>query len=182
MWSVCFSMPWQCAVSFVQRAVAVCGCIAWAVCSGSGMAKTLLLYISKTFQANRYNCYHHHSPVNNNNRIERHNSRFVTAPHCAANLSPTPMLLWLGCSCVQIMCSAWSAHHVVWKNSSAIEFDRVEIAFILALFYWLHQSTWWKLLTMSFRKCHILKPQNSSPNWDSNPHSSIGGRLGKQTC
>ena len=36
--------------------------------------------------------------------------------------------------------------------------------------------------TTSFRKCHILKPENSSPNRDSNPHSSIGGRQGKQTC
>ena len=34
----------------------------------------------------------------------------------------------------------------------------------------------------SFRKCHILKPQNSSPNQDSNPNSSTGGRLGKQMC
>ena len=25
-------------------------------------------------------------------------------------------------------------------------------------------------------------PENSSPKRDSNPHSSIGGRLGKQTC
>ena len=32
----------------------------------------------------------------------------------------------------------------------------------------------------SFRKCHILKSQNSSPNWDSSLHSSITGRLGKQ--
>ena len=39
-----------------------------------------------------------------------------------------------------------------------------------------------KSLTMSFRKCHILKLKNSSPNWDLNLHSSIGGRLGKQTC
>ena len=31
-------------------------------------------------------------------------------------------------------------------------------------------------------KCHILKPEDSSPKRDSNPHSSIGGRLGKQTC
>ena len=37
-----------------------------------------------------------------------------------------------------------------------------------------------KPLTKSFRKCHILKPENSSPKPDSNPHSSIGGRLGKQ--
>ena len=32
------------------------------------------------------------------------------------------------------------------------------------------------------QKCHTLKPENSIPNRDSNPHSSIGGRLGKQTC
>ena len=36
--------------------------------------------------------------------------------------------------------------------------------------------------TTSFRKCHILKPKNSNPNRDSNSYSSIGGRLGKQTC
>ena len=39
-----------------------------------------------------------------------------------------------------------------------------------------------KPLKTSFGKCHILKPENSSPTRDSNPHCSIGGRLGKQTC
>ena len=33
----------------------------------------------------------------------------------------------------------------------------------------------------SLKKCHILKPEDSSPKRDSNPHNSIGGRLGKQT-
>ena len=32
------------------------------------------------------------------------------------------------------------------------------------------------------QKCHTLKPENSSPDRDSNPHSGIGDRLGKQTC
>ena len=32
------------------------------------------------------------------------------------------------------------------------------------------------------QKCHILQPEDSSPKRDSNPRSSIGGRLGKQTC
>ena len=32
------------------------------------------------------------------------------------------------------------------------------------------------------KKKHILKPEDSSPKRDSNPHSSIGGRLGKQLC
>ena len=39
-----------------------------------------------------------------------------------------------------------------------------------------------KTLMMSFTKCHILKPPKTSLNWDSNPHSSIGGRPGKQKC
>ena len=32
------------------------------------------------------------------------------------------------------------------------------------------------------QKYHILKNEKSSPNQDWNPHSSTGGRLGKQTC
>ena len=53
-------------------------------------------------------------------------------------------------------------------DSSAIKFDRVEIAFTLALLYWLiHERINEgrkpeypeKPLTTSFRKCHILKPQ-----------------------
>ena len=104
-----------------------------------------------------------------------------------------------GCSYVQIMCNMSNAYHVqpavchlVRTNSSAIKFDRVVIAFIWALFYWLkpinrwrrggNWSTWRKPLTTSVRKCHILKPGNSSPKWDLNPHSSIDGRLGKQMC
>ena len=44
------------------------------------------------------------------------------------------------------------------------------------------RSTQRKPLATSFRKCHILKPEDSSPKRDSNPHNSIGGRLGKQKC
>ena len=36
--------------------------------------------------------------------------------------------------------------------------------------------------TKNFQKCHILKPENSSPNRDSNPHPNIGDMLGKQMC
>ena len=32
------------------------------------------------------------------------------------------------------------------------------------------------------QKMPHTKPENSSPNRDSNQHSSIGGRLGKQMC
>ena len=37
-------------------------------------------------------------------------------------------------------------------------------------------------MATSFRKCYILQPEDSSPKRDSNPRSSTGGRLGKQTC
>ena len=90
----------------------------------------------------------------------------------------------LPCATCRVTC------HVVWRDSSAIKVDRVAIAFIWALFYWLNhrwrrggnRSTRRKPQATSFRKCHILQPEDTSPKRDSNPHSSIGGRLGKQTC
>ena len=63
--------------------------------------------------------------------------------------------------------------------------NRVYFRFILLA----ESITWWRRggnwrtrrnpPTISFRKCHILKPENSSPNQDSNPQSSFGGRLGR---
>ena len=44
-----------------------------------------------------------------------------------------------------------------------------------------NRSTHRKPLMMCLRKCHILKPENSSPNWDLNRHSSTGGTPGKQS-
>ena len=76
--------------------------------------------------------------------------------------------------------------HVVRRHSSATMFDKVEIAFILALISLTETINQWrrggnmstrrKPLTSSFRKCRILKFKNSSSHWDSNLHSSIGGR------
>ena len=127
--------------------------------------------------------HHHHHNNNNNNRTQRCNSRFLQSPHCTANS--------------QIRSSGLGA--IVWNHvlitsnmvitdSSAIKFGRVNIAFILALFLLAETINRWrwgenrsirrKPLTTSFRKCHILKPENSSPSRVSNPHCSIGGRLG----
>ena len=155
----------------------------------------------------------------NNNRIERHNPRFFTISSLRRGLPATRSLRWPGRNRLQITCNASGAHHVqyvchmVRRDSSAIKFDRVEIAFIVGFFVCLfvfvfvfvlfcfalfvclfvfaetisrrrrrrNRSTRRKPLTTSIRKCHILKPENSSPNPDSNPHSSIGGRLGNQT-
>ena len=99
---------------------------------------------------------------------------------------------------VQIMWNTLGANHVqhvvchvVRRDSSGIQFDRVKIAFILALFYWLKWSTdeGGKEAGVSGENARwqasenaILKPRKSSHSWDSNLRSSTGGRLGKQTC
>ena len=66
----------------------------------------------------------------NNNHIEMHNSRFLQSPHCA-----------MKCGQDAFMCKPRTTHqcqcHVVPRDSSAIKFDRVDIAFILALLNWL---------------------------------------------
>ena len=113
-------------------------------------------------------------------------------------LSPTRTLRRPGYNRVQIACNTQSAYHVqhvvchvVRRDSSAIKFDRVEnrihLSFILLaepLNRWRrvgNRSTRRKPLATSFRKCHILRPEDSSPKRNPNPHSCIGGRLGKQT-
>ena len=126
---------------------------------------------------------------------------FLQSPHCAANC-----LQHVFSSCpVAIVCKSRATHlalftckchvtcHLVRRDSSAVKFNRVEIAFISAFFFKLaeplnrrrrggNRSTRRKPLATSFRKCLILQPEDSSPKRDSNPRSSIGGRLGKQTC
>ena len=59
-------------------------------------------------------------------------------------LSPTRTLKWPGCNRVQITCNTSSTCHVqpvvchlVQRDSSAIKFDRVEIAFLFELIFYL---------------------------------------------
>ena len=49
---------------------------------------------------------------NNNNRTERHDSRFSTISSLHCELFPTPMLKWPERNHVQIMCNASSPYHV----------------------------------------------------------------------
>ena len=86
---------------------------------------------------------------------------------------------------VQHMERIWRAtcvtRHIVRRDSSAIKvlrsFNNIYFSFILLvepLNWWRrggNRSTQRKPLAMSFRKCHILKPEDSSPKWDSNPHN-----------
>ena len=74
--------------------------------------------------------------INMNNYTERRISRYFTISLCR-ELSPTRMLKWPGHDRVQITCNTSSAYHVqhvmchvVRRDSSAIKFDRGEIAFI----------------------------------------------------
>ena len=62
-------------------------------------------------------------------------------------LSPTLVLKWSGHSCVRFICSTSNTYHVqhvvyhaVQRDSPANKFERVELAFILALFRWLNLS------------------------------------------
>ena len=83
---------------------------------------------------------------NNNNRSERRNLRFfynlLTALRTVSN---TDAQVARTRSCANHMQhierlsrATCDTCHVVRRDSSAIKFDRVEIAFILALFYWLN--------------------------------------------
>ena len=81
---------------------------------------------------------------NNNNRIQRHYSRFFTISSQCRELSPTRTFKWPRRNCVQIACKTSSAYHVqhvvlcaTWYEGTA-QLDRVEIAFIWALFCWLN--------------------------------------------
>ena len=51
--------------------------------------------------------------------------------------SPTRTFGWPERNGVQMTCNTLNAYHVARRDSSAVKFDRVEIAFNLALFYWL---------------------------------------------
>ena len=63
----------------------------------------------------------------------------LTAPR---KLSPILGLKWLGCNQMQIMCNTLGVYHMqyvvchaVWRGSSAVKLDRIELAFILGLLH-----------------------------------------------
>ena len=84
---------------------------------------------------------------NNNNRIQRRYSRFfLQSPHSAANClqhvrssgQDATVCKSRATHRALITCKCHVTCHLVRRDSSAIKFDRVEIAFIWALFYWLN--------------------------------------------
>ena len=104
--------------------------------------------VARKFKNLVIDCLINNNNNNNNNNgdddddnpIERRNSRFLQ--------SPTRTLKWPGRNPVQITFNTSSAYHVqpavchlVRRDSSAFKFDRVELSFIFALFYWLKPLT-----------------------------------------
>ena len=74
---------------------------------------------------------------------------FLQSPHSAANCLQHVCSIGLGATMCKsrathralITCKCHVTCHLVRKDSSAIKFDRVEIAFIWVLFYWLNHLT-----------------------------------------
>ena len=73
---------------------------------------------------------------------------FLRSPHCAANCLQNVSSRGQGA----IVCKLRATHlgtyhvqhvvcHVIQRHSSAVKFDKVKIAFILVLFYWLKRLT-----------------------------------------
>ena len=144
--------------------------------------------------------YHNNDNNNNddNNRIERCNLRLFTISSMRRVQSPTHTLKRPGSNRVQITCNTSSVYHMqhvvlraMWSEGTAQLLNLTDFKSHLFELYFIGWTiNWWrrggnrstqrKPLATSFRKCHILNPRDASPKWDSNPHNSISGRLGKQ--
>ena len=88
--------------------------------------------------------------LNTNSRIQRRCSRFfynlLTAPRTVSNTYAQVAPGAIVCKSrathrALITCKCHVTGHLVRRDSSVIKFDRVEIAFIWALFYWLNHLT-----------------------------------------
>ena len=113
---------------------------------------------------------------NNNDRIERHTSRFLQSPHCATScLQLISTFKWPGRKRAQVTCNTSSVYHVqhavchvVQRDSSAIKFDRAEIAIFSALSYWLKPLTdegQWMSATEKYATCTIPEVGMWPPVW-----------------
>ena len=90
---------------------------------------------------NNHHHHHHHHHYHHHHRIERCNLRFFTISSLCHEPCPTRTLKWPGHNHVQITCNTSSTYHVqhtlchlVPRYSSVMKSDRVENAFILALY------------------------------------------------
>ena len=98
-------------------------------------------------------CTHGIPPYINSsvNDIERRKLRFFAISSLHLELSPTPTLKWPGHIRMQITCihtgrlsrltTCGMSCSTRYEDSQSLDFDRVQIAFILALFRWLKTFT-----------------------------------------
>ena len=145
----------------------------------------IIIFIITTTTTTHCHYHHHHNNTNNNNDdddddddlIERRNSRFFySAVSCLQHVrSSDPGAVACKSRAIQRALITCNMSCATWYKGTPLH---------TALIFTLGEETEClkKPLTTGSRKCHILKPENPSPNRDSNPHSITGGRLGKQTC
>ena len=139
----------------------------------------------------------------NNNRIQRRYLRCFTISSQRRELSPTCTLKWPGAQpCanhvqhIERLSHASVMLHATWYEGTTQLLSLTELKSHLFELYFIG----WTIKTMKEgRKPEysektpgdelqkmpyyiLLIPQDSSPKWDSDLRSSIGGRLGKQTC
>ena len=105
----------------------------------------MMMMMTSNNNSNNSNSNNNDDDNDNNNSIKRRDSRYFIISSLRHHLSQKSTFKWPGRYSVQIMCNASSAYdmqhivcHVVQRDSSAIKFDRVEITFAFALFYWLN--------------------------------------------
>ena len=96
----------------------------------------------------QHHYHHHHHHHHHHHETEKRNSKLYTISSPRCELSPTRTLKWSERNRVQITRNTsdvyhvqHAVYHVVRRDSSAITFDRIKIAFILALFHWLKSVT-----------------------------------------
>ena len=110
----------------------------------------------------------------NNDSTERRNFGFLQSPHCSANCLQH----------AQVARAQSCANHVqhierMWYKRTA-QLTVFKSQFISLAREGREETK--KIPEDELQKRPHTKARNSSPNRDSNPHSGIGDRLGKQTC
>ena len=111
---------------------------------------------------------------------------FLQSPHCIANRLQHIRSSGLGA----VVCKSRGTHQALiaaWHKGTTQLLSLTEFkSHLFELFFIGWTINWWrrggdrstrrKPLATSFRNCHILKHEDSSPKQDSNPHNSIGCR------
>ena len=135
---------------------------------------------------------------NNNDHTERPNSKLLQSPHCAANHLQHIRSIGLGAIVGKShathqalfmcnMCATWCEGTAQLLSLTDFQMRLLQLFILLAetTNQWRrggNQSTRRKPWQRALENATYYSPKNSSPNRDSNLHSSIGSRLGKQTC